>query len=104
MTATLAEHGCFASDFRPQDYKGPQQRLLDIVIGMQDRITHAVSSWLFCPSRINFTKKRCKGKQSLGGLLERCQKPWHLPVSAHLSYTYEPCVFICNSVARIFIS
>ena len=33
MTATLAEPGCLACDFRPQDYKGPQQRLLDIVMG-----------------------------------------------------------------------
>ena len=33
MTATSVEHGCFACDFRPQDYKGPQQRLLDIVMG-----------------------------------------------------------------------
>ena len=103
MTATLAEHGCFACDFRLQDYKGPQQRLLDIVMGCKIA-SHMQSSWLFVHRVSILQKRRCKGKQSTDGLLARCQKPWHRPVSAHLYYTFEPCVFICNSVARIFIS
>ena len=98
MIATLAEHGCVTCDFRPLDYEGPQQRL-DIAMGSK------ISSYKQSPHgylaiTYQLKKRWCKGKQSLDGLLDSCQKPWYHPISAHFSYTSGPCVFIYDSMSR----